>query len=100
MATLKTVDLKIYIYSGTSGSYADTDLVYELQKEIISGQTNILFEIAEMVRDYIDITFNNDYVSRTIWVKRGISLYFCGFSNFYRSSYFFKWKFCAQVWYE
>lgn len=68
MATLKTVDLKIYIYSGTSGSYADTDLVYELQKEIISGQTNILFEVAEMVRDYIDITFNNDYVSRTIWV--------------------------------
>ena len=68
MANLKTVDLKIYIYSGASGSYSDSDLVYELQKEIITGQTKVLFEIAELVRDYIDITFNDDYISRTIWV--------------------------------
>ena len=68
MASLKTVDLKIYVYSGTSGGYSDSDLVYELQKEIITGQAKVLFEIAELVRDYIDITFNNDYISRTIWV--------------------------------
>ena len=68
MATLKTVDLKIYIYSGTSGGYTDSNLVYELQKEIIVGQTKVLFEVAELVRDYIDTTFNDDYVSRTVWV--------------------------------
>ena len=68
MANLKAVDLKIYVYSGASSSYSDSDLVYELQKEIISGQTKVLFEIAELVRDYIDVTFNDDYLSRTIWV--------------------------------
>lgn len=68
MATLKTVNLFIYIYSGTSGSYTDTDLKYTLTKSIISYQNNIVFEIAEIVRDYIDVTFNNDYQSRTIWV--------------------------------
>ena len=68
MATLKTVNLSIYIYSGTSGSYTDSDLKYTLQKSIISYQNNIVFEIAEIVRDYIDVTFNNDYVSKTVWV--------------------------------
>ena len=68
MATLKTVNLSIYVYSGTSGSYSATDLKYTLQKSIISYQNNIIFEIAEIVRDYIDVTFDNDYVSKTIWV--------------------------------
>lgn len=68
MATLKTANLEIYIYTGTSGSYSDTDLKYTLQKEIISGETKIVFEIAELVRDYLPMTFNNDYTSVSIWV--------------------------------
>ena len=68
MATLKTVNLSIYIYGGISGSYTDTDLKYTLQKSIISYQDNIVFEIAEIVRDYIDVNFNDDYLSKTIWV--------------------------------
>ena len=68
MATLKSVNLSIYIYSGISGSYTDTDLKYTLQKSIISYQDNIVFEIAEIVRDYIDVNFNDDYLSKTIWV--------------------------------
>ena len=68
MATLKNVNLEIYIYSGTSGSYSSTDLKYTLQKEIIAGQTSIVFEVAELVRDYITVSFNNDYVCNTVWV--------------------------------
>lgn len=68
MATLKTANLEIYIYTGTSGSYSDTDLRYTLQKEIISGETKIVFEFAELVRDYLTMTFNNDYTSITVWV--------------------------------
>ena len=68
MATLKTVNLNVYIYSGTALSYGDSDLKYSLTKSIISYQNNIVFEIAEIVRDYIDVSFNNDYESRTIWV--------------------------------
>lgn len=65
---IKTVDLKIYIYEGTSGNYGSTDLKYEIQKEILSGDTNVVFEIAELVRDYLTVDFNNDYISKTIWV--------------------------------
>ena len=60
MATLKTANLEIYIYTGTSGSYSDSDLKYTLQKEIIAGETKIVFEFAELVRDYLTMTFNND----------------------------------------
>lgn len=64
----KTADLQIYIYSGVSGSYTSTDLKYNIQKSIIGTDTNIAFEIGELVRDYIDVTFNNDYLSKCIWV--------------------------------
>ena len=70
MATLKSVNLSIYIYTGTSDKeLQSSDLKYTLTKSIISYQDNIVFEIAEIVRDYIDVTFNNDYESRTVWVK-------------------------------
>ena len=65
---LKTVQLQIYIYEGTSGSYSGTDLRYTLQNSLIGTDTNVVFEIAELVRDYLDLTFNNDYLSKTIWV--------------------------------
>ena len=68
MATLKTANLEVYIYTGTSGSYSDSDLKYTLQKEIISGETKIVFEFAELVRDYITMTFNDDYTSVCVWV--------------------------------
>ena len=74
-ATLKSVTLQIYIYTGTSGSYSDSDLKFTLQKEIITGQSKIIFEIAELVRDFITISFNNDYTSSTVWVTTVANLF-------------------------
>ena len=65
----ESVSLQIYIYSGTSGSYTDTDLKYTLSKSLIGTDTNIMFEIGELVRDYITVSFNNDYLSNAIWVS-------------------------------
>ena len=65
----ESVSLQIYIYSGTSGSYTDTDLKYTLSKSLIGSDTNIMFEIGELVRDYITVSFNDDYLSNTIWVS-------------------------------
>jgi len=65
---IKTVDLQIYIYEGVEGVYTSSDLKYQIQKQILSGDTNVVFEIAELVRDYLDLTFNDDYLSRAIWV--------------------------------
>jgi hypothetical protein len=75
MPVLDRAELELYIYDGTSGTYTDSDLRYELSKTRLSTQDNILFEISELVRDYIDITFNNDYLSTTKWVTAITRLY-------------------------
>ena len=73
--SLRTAVLQLYVYSGTSGSNTASDLKYTIEKEIIDGDTKILFEVGELVRDYIDITFNNDYVCNTKWVTAITTLY-------------------------
>ena len=73
--SLRTAVLQLYVYSGTSGSNTSSDLKYTIEKEIIDGDTKILFEVGELVRDYIDITFNNDYVCNTKWVTATTTLY-------------------------
>lgn len=64
-----SVNLRLYVYDGTETSYTDTDLRYQLNKELITGDTKVNFEIAELVRDFIDIKFNDDYVSYAVWVR-------------------------------
>lgn len=61
--------LQLYIYTGTSSSYTEADKRYSVQKQLISGDTKINFEIAELVRDYLDIEFNDDYNSYAVWVR-------------------------------
>ena len=73
--SLRTAVLQLYVYSGTEGSQTASDLKYTIEKEIIDGDTKILFEIGELVRDYIDITFNDDYVCKTKWVTAITTLY-------------------------
>tara|TARA_Y100000592_G_scaffold35707_2_gene56689 strand:+ start:1372 stop:2361 length:990 start_codon:yes stop_codon:yes gene_type:complete len=75
MPVLDRAELQLYIYDGTSGGYTASDLKYTLSKSRISTQDNILFEISELVRDFIDLTFNNDYLSKTKWVTAITRLY-------------------------
>ena len=65
---LERVNIELYIYTGTSGVYTDTDLKYTLSKEKLSSEDNIIIEIAQLVRDYINQDFNNNYLSSTVWV--------------------------------
>ena len=65
---LKSATIKIYVYDGTQGSYSNGDLKYTLSKDRISSRDNIIFEIGNLVRDYVDVSFNNDYPSATKWV--------------------------------
>ena len=60
--------LELYVYDGTQGSYQPSDKKYTIDKNTIGDQTQVVFEIGELVRDYIDMEFNDDYVSRTKWV--------------------------------
>ena len=73
--SIKTAALNLYIYEGTQSSYIASDLKYRIQKERINSDTKINFEIAELVRDYIDHTFNDDYVSKCVWVLAYTTLF-------------------------
>lgn len=73
--SLKRIVADVYVYSGTEGSYVSTDKRYTIQKEKISSKDNIVLEIADLVRDYLSLKFNNDYLSETVWVSTSITMY-------------------------
>ena len=72
---LEKIDLKLYVYSGTSGNYTSSDLKYQISKERISSQNNIVLEIGELVKDYLTSSFNNDYLCSTKWVSAVVQYY-------------------------
>ena len=76
MPTLNKAVLQIYIYTGTvTATPAASDLKYTLEKNKISTQANVLFEIGELVRDYLVHNFNDDYISVTAWATCITKLY-------------------------
>lgn len=65
---LKRVEVEIYVWDGLITEQPTTP-AYTINKSVISGQTNITLEIAELVRDYLTVTFNNDYLSVARYVN-------------------------------
>ena len=72
---LGSVELNLYVYTGTVGSYTATDLKYTMTKAPISGQSNVILEIGELVRDYITHEFNNDYLCSAKWVTASVDYF-------------------------
>jgi hypothetical protein len=66
---LGSVQLNLYIYSGSVGSYSDFDLKYSINKQRIGIENNVVLEIGELIRDYIDIAFDNDYLCNSKWAS-------------------------------
>ncbi len=56
--SLDSAELKIFVYSG--GTKEPTPN-YTLTKTILSGESTINFEISELIKDYVEITFDGDY---------------------------------------
>jgi hypothetical protein len=65
---LKRVDVDLYIWDGLVTDQP-TNPQYSIQKSRVTGNTNITLEIAELVRDYIAISYNNDYTSIARYVR-------------------------------
>ena len=70
--SLKSVVVDLYVWDGTV-SDQPVSPAYTINKSVISGQTNITLEIAELVRDYFTITFNDDYNSIARYVRTVVS---------------------------
>jgi len=76
-------DLDIWVYTGQFTADRPTDPTYAISKSVISGEQHIRFEISELVKDYIDIEFNNNYttISTHIWVYWRLVRYFDDFKS-------------------
>ena len=71
MATIQSATLKLWIYSGNFGSKDAANPTYTLQKDKLPSESGITFDIAELVKDYIEIRFTGDYdiIEQTAWVE-------------------------------
>jgi hypothetical protein len=83
-ANLTTVTLQLYIYEGTIDPSPDAgDLKYTIVKasmgELVvgtyAGDDYAVFEISELIRDYIETKYDGEYDSYSVWVNPVITAY-------------------------
>lgn len=68
-ANLDSAKLELYVYTGTQGTRGAID--YTINSTAVGNK--ITFEISELVRDYIENTFNGSYTSSAVWVDYQIT---------------------------
>ena len=68
--------IQIYIWTGDKTSVPST-AIYTLRKsaDTSSGLPRVTFETAELIRDYLDVTFDGDYSGQGVWVKHTLTVY-------------------------
>lgn len=71
-ALLTSATLSLYVYEGTFTTDKPASAQYTLTKTPIGSNTYVVFEIAELVRDYITNTFDGIYTSNNVWVEADI----------------------------
>jgi len=76
-SSLSYAIMELYVYTGIYG-YDKGSPKYTIRKDVISTNDYIVFEISELVRDYLDTTFGvglQDYVGQNVWVEADIVEY-------------------------
>jgi len=69
-SSLFEAELKLYIYEGAGDSTPDPeDLKYTIVKAELEGNNYVVFEISELVRDYIQIKYDGEYDSYVVLVN-------------------------------
>lgn len=71
-ALLTSATMSLHIYEGTLGSRPSDSLKYTITKTPVGSNTYVVFEIAELVRDYLDNSFNGTYSSNCVWVEADV----------------------------
>lgn len=65
----------MYIYTGVFTTDKPASAQYAITKNEIDSNNYVVFEIAELVRDYIEIEFDGEYDSQCVWVEADITMY-------------------------
>lgn len=69
---LTSVTLSLYIYTGTftaNGSVAAGTLRYSITKKPLGSNDFVVYEVSELIRDYLEIEFNGSYNSEVVWIN-------------------------------
>lgn len=74
-ASLASATMELYIYTGILTTSKPATPQYTITKSEIATNNYVVFEISELVRDYLDIEFNGEYDSQTVWVESDIELF-------------------------
>ena len=70
---IATATLNLYIYTGTFVANASVaNPKYTITKDVLTSGF-IVFEVAELIRDYLEIEFDGTYSSQVVWVNAVIS---------------------------
>jgi hypothetical protein len=73
-SSLATATLKLYIYEGVKDTSPDAaDLKYTITKSELEANNQVVFEISELIRDYIDVKYDGEYDSYCVWVNAVIT---------------------------
>ena len=73
--TLTSVTMQLYIYTGAKlTTPTSSELRYTITKTPIDSNNYVVYEIAELVRDYLDIEFDGEYDSQCVWVRPTLTL--------------------------
>ena len=74
-ASLASATMELYIYTGILTTDKPATAQYTITKNEISTNNYVVFEIAELVRDYLDVEFDGEYDSQCVWVESDIELF-------------------------
>ena len=71
MANLVSATLRLWVYTGDYGTEDKLNPTYTLFKEKSASQDIIVFEIGELVKDYIEIVYTGEYynIEQNAWVR-------------------------------
>jgi len=78
MANIKSANLNLWVYEGVFGQKSVLPPTYNIYKEKLPTDDIIVFEVAELIRDYIDVYFDGDYdtIRQNVWVEWEITRVF------------------------
>jgi hypothetical protein len=75
-ASLATATLNVYIYEGAYQSTpSSSDLKYAITKSEIETNNYVVFEVGELIRDYIDVKYDGEYDSYCVWVRTAVIMF-------------------------
>ena len=69
---LTSVRLDLHVYTGDfvpNANVPDSTKRYQITKEPIGTNDFVVFELSELIRDYLEIEFDGQYVGQNVWVN-------------------------------